>query len=168
MDSHDPVSTLRDRLRDHEQTLAVAETCTGGLVGETLTAEPGASAFLDRVIVPYSYDSLRDLLAIDREALDEHGVVSAAVTTALAKAARDSADVTWGVANTGIAGPSGASDDKPVGTAFVAVAYAAPWESGDSTTTVQRYAFDGDRDAVRSQVSERTIRDLLSAARDRQ
>ena len=156
------VMDLRDALREREQTIAVAETATGGRVGAALTASPGASAVLDRVLVPYDYDALRDLLAVDREALDEHGAVSAAVTTELAKAARDTADVTWGVANTGIAGPDGGTDDAPDGTGYVAVAYAAPWESGNSETTVERYEFAGDRDAVQSRLTAQTLRDVLA------
>jgi nicotinamide-nucleotide amidase len=150
-------------LTDSGETLAVAETATGGLVGALLTDRPGASAYLDRVLVPYDYDALRDLLAVDRETLDAHGAVSEAVTAELAKAARDTADATWGVANTGIAGPGGGTEDKPVGTAFVAVAHAAPWESGDSTTVVSRYRLEGGRSTVRERLAERTLSDLLTA-----
>lgn len=158
--------TVRNRLERADATLAIAETATGGAVGAALTDRPGASAVLDRVLVPYDYDALRDLLAVDRELLDEHGAVSAPVTVALAKAVRDTADVTWGVANTAIAGPSGGSEAKPVGTAFVAVAYAAPWETGESATTVERYAFEGDRQAIRGAVTAQTLRDLLARCDD--
>jgi nicotinamide-nucleotide amidase len=157
-----------DSLRDAGESLAVVETCTGGRVGTTLTAVPGASDYLDRVLVPYDYDALRTLTAVDRGTLDHHGAVSEAVTAELAKAARDTAAVTWGVANTGIAGPGGGTPDKPVGTVFVAVAYAAPWESGDSGTTVQRYRFEGDREAIRSQLTRQTIADLIDGIHSRQ
>lgn len=171
MDDHasDPPVERRagDVLTDREESLAVAETATGGLVGALLTARPGASAFLDRVVVPYDYDALREMLAVDRETLDEHGAVSPATTRELAQAARDTADATWGVANTGVAGPAGGTRDKPVGTAFVAVAYAAPWGSGDSETTVTRYEFDGDRAAVRERLARQSLRDLVSVADDR-
>ncbi|QCC52423.1 CinA family protein [Halapricum salinum] len=162
----DLAGDLRDRLQERDQTVAVAETVTGGRVGAALTATPGASAVLDRVLVPYDYDSLRDLLAVDREALDQYGAVSAEVTAQLARAIRDTADVTWGVANTGIAGPEGGTDDKPVGTAFVAVAYAAPWGSGDSETTVERYQFDGDRATVQSRLRRQTLEDVLNRVRE--
>jgi len=157
---------LCDSLREREQTMAVAETATGGRVGAALTAVPGASTVLDRVLVPYDYDSLRDLLAVDRELLDEHGAVSPEVTAALARAVRDTAAVTWGVANTGIAGPEGGTGDKPVGTAFVAVAYAGPWGSGESKTVVERYQFEGDRGAVQSQLATQTLEDVLARATD--
>jgi len=157
---------LRDSLRKREQTMAVAETATGGRVGAALTAVPGASTVLDRVLVPYDYDSLRELLAVDRELLDEYGAVSAEVTAALARAVRDTAAVTWGVANTGIAGPEGGTADKPVGTAYVAVAYAAPWGSGESETAVERYQFEGDRETVQSQLAAQTLDDVLARVRD--
>ena len=167
MDDDVLAAAVGDVLTEADQTVAVAETATGGRVGATLTATPGASAYLDRVLVPYDYDALRDLLAVDRETLDDHGAVSPEVTVELAKAARDTADVTWGVANTGIAGPGGGTADKPVGTCFVAVAYAGPWESATSETSVVRYEFDGDRQSVREQLTEQSLDDLLSAARAR-
>ncbi|MCU4718023.1 CinA family protein [Halapricum hydrolyticum] len=154
---------VRDRLRETDETLAVAETCTGGGVGAALTTPPGASDYLDRVLVPYDYDALRTLTGVDRETLDRHGAVSEAATAELARAARDLADVTWGVANTGVAGPGGGTGETPVGTAIIGVAYAAPWESGDSTTAVDQYRFDGDRQAVREQVVRQSLTDLLEA-----
>ena len=156
-----------DLLAERAETLAVAETATGGLIGALLTSVPGASDYLDRVVVPYDYDALRTTLAVPRETLDEHGAVSEPTTRALARAARDTADATWGIATAGVAGPGGGTPDTPVGTGFVGVAYAAPWESGDSTARVSRYEFDGDRTAVRERLSRRALRDLETAARDR-
>ncbi|WP_123536357.1 CinA family protein [Halosimplex salinum] len=156
-----------DALREHDGTVAVAETCTGGLVGALLTSVPGASDYLDRVVAPYDYDALRTTLAVSRETLDEHGAVSEPVARELARAARDTADTTWGVATAGVAGPGGGTEEKPVGTGFVGVAYAAPWESGDSSATVSRYRFDGDRDAVRERLARQALRDLETAVRDR-
>ena len=154
---------IGEPLRDRDETLAVAETATGGLVGALLTSVPGASDYLDRVVVPYDYDALRTTLAVRRETLDEYGAVSAPVTRELAQAIRDSADTTWGVAITGIAGPGGGTAEKPVGACFVAVAYAAPWGSEDSFATATRYEFDGDRTAVRERLARRALVDLESA-----
>ncbi|SDG22254.1 CinA family protein [Halorientalis regularis] len=159
--------TVGDRLREADQTVAVAEGCTGGLVATLLTATPGASDYLDRALVPYSYDSLRELLALDRELLDEHGVVSGPVTRDLARAVRDTAGTTWGLATAGVAGPEGGTPEKPVGTAFVAVAYAGEWGSGTSTASVERYGIDGDRAAVRERVARRALSDLNSHVTDR-
>ncbi|QSG08193.1 CinA family protein [Halapricum desulfuricans] len=167
MDAHggtrELAARLRDRLAEADETLAVAETCTGGGVGAALTAVPGASEYLDRVLVPYDYDALRTVTGINRETLDRHGAVSEAATAELARAARDLSDVTWGIANTGVAGPGGGTAETPVGTAFVAVADAAPWESGDSATAVEQYRFDGDRQAVRERIVRQSLTDLLDA-----
>jgi len=150
-------------LRDAGGTVAVAEAATGGLVTALLTAPPGASAYLDRAYVPYAYDALREELAVARETLDEHGAVSAPVVSEMARAARDRARADWGLSVAGIAGPEGGTADRPVGTAFVGVAHAAPWESGDSETTVERHALDGDRREVREGMARRALADLLAA-----
>ncbi|MFC7132062.1 MULTISPECIES: CinA family protein [Salinibaculum] len=167
-DADDPPIERRvgDALREAGETVAVAEAATGGLVTALLTAPPGASAYLDRGYVTYAYDSLREELAVPRETLDEYGAVSAPTVEAMARAARDRARTDWGLATAAIAGPGGGSDERPVGTAFVGVAEAAPWESGESGATVERYTFEGSRDAVREQVVRQALRDLLAAVTD--
>ncbi|WP_225333750.1 CinA family protein [Halomicrobium urmianum] len=150
-------------LREADDTLAVAESCTGGLIGSLVTDVPGSSDYFDRSVVTYSYDAKRDLLAVAREALDDHGAVSEPVARQMARGVRDTADATWGVATTGIAGPTGGTEETPVGTAYVAVAHAAPWGSGDSRTAVQRYEFDGDRTTVKERIARQALSDLLDA-----
>jgi len=157
-----------DRLAEREETVAVAEGCTGGLVGVLLTSVPGASAYLDRVVVPYDYDALRDLLAVSRETLDAHGAVSEQAVREVAQGVRDTADATWGVSTAGVAGPGGGSAETPVGTVFVGIAYAAPWGSGESETTVTRYTFDGDRATVRERAARQALTDLYEAAEGRE
>lgn len=156
-----------EALRETEATVAVAESCTGGLIGSLLTDVPGSSEYFDRSVVTYSYDAKRDLLAVDRETLDAEGAVSEPVARQMARAVRDTADTTWGVATTGVAGPTGGSEETPVGTAYVGVAYAAPWGSGDSATTVTRYEFDGDRTTVKRRIAERALADLLDGVETR-
>lgn len=146
-----------EALAEHDATVAVAETATGGMVTALLTGVPGASDYLDRAFVPYSYDSLREQMGVTREQLDAEGVVSATVTRQLAKRARDVADATWGVATTGIAGPGGGAPGKPVGTAHVAVARAAPWGSEASGAVVESREFEGDRAAVRERTSRAAL-----------
>jgi nicotinamide-nucleotide amidase len=165
MDEGDPSpqAAAGSLLTERAETLAVAESCTGGLIGSQITDVPGASDYFDRAVVSYSYDAKRDLLAVSREALDEHGAVSEPVARQMARGVRDTADTTWGVATTGVAGPTGGSTDTPVGTAFIAVAYAAPWGTNDSTVSVARYEFDGDRDAVKAAVADQALRDLVGA-----
>jgi nicotinamide-nucleotide amidase len=157
-----------DLLRERGETVAVAEGCTGGLVGALLTSVPGASDYLDRVVVPYDYDALRDLLAVSRETLDEHGAVSEPAVRETARGVRDTADATWGVSTSGVAGPGGGSEETPVGTVLVGVAYAAPWGTGESETTVARYEFDGDRAAVRERGARQALQDLHATASARE
>ncbi|SFS00510.1 nicotinamide-nucleotide amidase [Halomicrobium zhouii] len=156
-----------EALRERGETVAVAESCTGGLIGSLLTDVPGSSDYFDRSVATYSYDAKRDVLAVSREALDGHGAVSEPVAREMARAVRDTADTTWGVATTGVAGPTGGSEETPVGTAYIGVAYAAPWGTGDSETTVERYEFDGDRQTVKQRVAEQALSDLLDAVEAR-
>jgi len=152
-------------LRECEATVAVAESCTGGLVGSLLTDVPGSSAYFDRSVVTYSYDAKQDLLAVSREALDAHGAVSEPVAREMARAVRDTAETDWGVATTGVAGPTGGSPETPVGTVYIGVARAAPWESEASGCTVTHYEFDGSRTEVKAAIAEQALSDLLTAVR---
>ncbi|MFB6138157.1 MAG: CinA family protein [Halobacteriaceae archaeon] len=146
--SVDPEAVV-SALADADQTVAVAEGVTGGLVCARLTDVPGASDVLERGYVPYAYDALRTQLGVDRETLDEHGAVSEPVARVLARRARDRADATWGVATVGVAGPGGGTADRPVGTVVAGLAHAAPWGTRDSWARADRRTFDGDRRAVR-------------------
>ncbi|ACV12631.1 CinA domain protein [Halorhabdus utahensis DSM 12940] len=150
-------------LRERDETVAVAESCTGGLIGSLLTDVPGSSDYFDRSLVTYSYDAKRTELAVSREALDEEGAVSEPVARQMAGGVRDRADVTWGVSTTGIAGPTGGTTEKPVGTVFIGVAYAAPWGSGESATRVRRYEFDGSRTEIKRQIAQQALTDLYDA-----
>lgn len=152
-----------EALTEREETVAVAESCTGGLVGALLTAVPGSSAYFDRALVTYSYDAKRDVLAVPREPLDDDGAVSEPVARAMARAARDLGETDWGVSTTGVAGPTGGTPQTPVGTVYVGVAWAAPWESGASGARVSHHEFDGDRAAVREKGARRALTVLLDA-----
>lgn len=152
---------LAETLRKDEDRVAVAETCTGGQVCARLTNVPGASEFFEEGFVPYAYDALRTQLGVDREAIDNHGVVSAPITRQLARRARDIADVSWSIATTGIAGPSGGSPAKPIGTAFIGIGYAGPWQTQTSSTTVTRHEFDGDRPTIKTAIARAAIEELL-------
>jgi nicotinamide-nucleotide amidase len=151
---------IGDALRAADATLAVAESCTGGLVGSLLTDVPGSSAYFDRSVVTYSYDAKLTELAVSRESLDDHGAVSAPVAEQMAAGVRDTANTTFGLSTTGIAGPEGGSDETPVGTVFIGRAYAADWGTGASYTDVSRHVLDGDRLAVKEQIA-RTALELL-------
>lgn len=152
-----------ETLRAAEETVSVAEGATGGRVAALLTAPPGASDYFDRGYVAYAYDSLREGLAVARETLDEHGAVSEPTVREMARAARDRARTDWGLATAAIAGPGGGTETRPVGTAFVGIAEAAPWESGESRTAVEQYAFDGNRATIRDRVAQQALDDLADA-----
>ena len=152
-----------ERLRARGEYLAVAESCTGGLVGSLLTDVPGSSDYFDRGVVTYSYDAKLETLAVDRETLDAHGAVSEPVAAQMARGIRDTANVAWGVATTGVAGPSGGSPDKPLGTVYVGIAHAADWGTGESWSSVERYEFDGSRTEIKREIAERALEDLAAA-----
>ncbi|WP_136689078.1 CinA family protein [Halorhabdus amylolytica] len=163
-DEESPIEErVGDALREREGTVAVAESCTGGLIGSLLTDVPGSSDYFDRSLVTYSYDAKLEELAVSREALDGEGAVSEPVARQMARGVRDRAGSTWGVSTTGIAGPTGGTEDKPVGTVFIGVARAGPWGSGESSTAVRRYEFDGSRVEIKRQIAEQALTDLLAA-----
>lgn len=109
-------------LRRRGQTLAVAESCTGGGLGATLAAVPGASDVWRGGVIAYANSVKQGLLAVPAELLAAHGAVSDPVALAMAEGVRRCTDADWGVAVTGIAGPGGGSADKPVGLVHIAVA----------------------------------------------
>ncbi|MFB6092049.1 MAG: CinA family protein [Haloquadratum sp.] len=161
----DPPVEVRvgDALRDAAATVAVAESCTGGLIGSLLTDVPGSSDYFDRAVVTYSYEAKMTALGVARESLDEHGAVSEPVAREMAAGVRDTAGVDWGVATTGIAGPAGGTPEKPVGTVFVGLAHRGEWDTGDTYTRVERFEFDGDRLQVKERIARRAL-ELLSDA----
>ncbi|MFB6301411.1 MAG: CinA family protein [Haloferacaceae archaeon] len=158
-------AVVGDTLREAGETVAVAESLTGGLVGSLITDVPGSSDYFDRSVVTYSNDAKLDALAVRRESLDSEGAVSEPVAVEMARGVRDRAGATWGVSTTGIAGPTGGTDEKPVGLVYVGVAYAAPWETGDSFARAERYVFDGDRLDVKHRSAKQALRDLHAAHR---
>ncbi|WP_336345806.1 CinA family protein [Halalkalicoccus ordinarius] len=165
---NDPVERrVGEALREAGATAAVAESCTGGLVCSLLTDVPGSSDYLDRGFVTYAYDAKRESLGVSREALDTHGAVSEPVARKMARAARDVSDVTWGLSTTGVAGPSGGSEETPVGTVYVGVAYAGPWGTESSYATVSRHEFDGSRTEIKGKIARRALADLLDEIDDR-
>ncbi len=111
-------------LIDRGLTLAVAESCTGGLLGHRLTEVSGSSRYFERGIVTYSNEAKTALLGVSKAILTRHGAVSAQCASAMAKGIRAKAKTDLGVAVTGIAGPDGGSEEKPVGTVFLALATA--------------------------------------------
>jgi nicotinamide-nucleotide amidase len=130
-------------LRARGWTVALAESCTGGLVGHRLTQVSGSSVYFERGFVVYSNAAKQALLGVPETVLREHGAVSAACAEAMARGARERARTDVGVAVTGIAGPDGGTPTKPVGTVFVALADARG-------TVVERHRFDRDREGTKA------------------
>lgn len=123
-------------------TLSLAESCTGGLIAKLLTDQAGASTFLDRSVVTYANSAKIDCLHLPEEILEQHGAVSEACAIAMARGVKTTSLTDIGLAVTGIAGPDGGTDDKPVGTVFLAMAC----PDGER---VERFHFHGNREQVR-------------------
>lgn len=121
------------------RTLAVAESCTGGLVGSLLTDVPGSSRVFPGGVVAYANAPKRQVLGVPPTVLAEHGAVSGEVATAMAQGVCRLLDSDFGLGITGITGPTGGSEDKPIGTVFIACA-------GPAGVTVERHEWTGDRE----------------------
>ena len=139
------VSALATALIGRRWRLAVAESCTGGLLAAACTDQAGASDWFERGLVVYSNDAKSALLGVPQALIAEHGAVSKAVALALAVGVRQSAGVDLAVSVTGIAGPGGGSAAKPVGTVWLG------WSCADGRSGALVRHLTGDRAAVRAQ-----------------
>lgn len=148
-----PAAEVLDQLADDGDTLALAESCTGGLLASMVTDVPGASGVLDRAVVAYTVDAKVEGLGVDRTLLDDPGPVSRPVAEAMAAGLREQAGSTWTVSTTGIAGPTGGTTETPVGTVFVGVA-------GPNDVQVSRHRFEGDRWTVKREAAKQALADL--------
>jgi nicotinamide-nucleotide amidase len=126
-------------LTERRQTLAVAESCTGGLLAHRITNVPGASAVFLAGYVTYANEAKEGMLGVDPRLISAHGAVSENVARAMAEGARRQANATFALATTGIAGPGGGTEEKPIGTVFVALA------ADGATTQVRNLRFPDDR-----------------------
>jgi len=143
-------------LRDRGLTLAVAESCTGGLLGHRVTNIPGSSAYFERGVLVYSNRAKQELLGVPEEILRVHGAVSAPCAEAMARGIVERSGASCGLAVTGVAGPEGGTPTKPVGTVFIALALGA-------AVTSRRFRFSGDRPAVKWQSTQMAL-DMLRRA----
>src|SRR5215467_9449759 len=141
-------------LKQRKQTLATAESCTGGLIANCITNVPGASEVFLAGYVTYANNAKSDVLNVYAKLIDKHGAVSEPVARAMAEGARTRAGSTYGLATTGIAGPSGGSDEKPVGTVYIALA------SEYSETVARKFFFPTDRETFK-QLAGQAALDLL-------
>ncbi|MFB2706023.1 nicotinamide-nucleotide amidase [Marinobacter shengliensis] len=136
-------NTLGEWLAEHGKTIATAESCTGGWVAKVLTDRAGSSAYLMAGLVTYSNEAKQAILGVEESVLAEHGAVSEPVVRQMVAGAIRAADVDIAVAISGIAGPGGGTDEKPVGTVWFA------WGTGPDRIETSVQCFDGDRDQVR-------------------
>src|SRR6266516_2554322 len=141
-------------LTKRNQTLAIAESCTGGLVANRITNVPGASSVFIAGYVCYANQAKIDMLDMDPKLIEEDGAVSESVSRVLAEHARVCAGSNYALATTGVAGPSGGSPEKPVGTVYVGLA------SAESETIVKRFFFPTDRETFK-QLAAQSALDLL-------
>jgi len=130
-------------LRSHQSTLAVAESCTGGLITHRLTQIPGSSDYFERGIVAYSNRAKIEILKVPEELLIQDGAVSGSVAEKMAEGVRQISQATLGLGITGIAGPGAGSEEKPVGTVFIALAT-------PKGTVTKKYQFWGDREQIKT------------------
>lgn len=160
-------------LLDRKQTVSFAESCTGGQLSALMTEHPGVSAIFLGSIVSYANEAKVELLGVGRDSLLNAGAVSEIVARQMAQGVNHRFHTDWGVSITGVAGPSGGSADKPVGTVWIAVAGAklegSKKNSGEARNDlaeikeIRKYLFDGDRKQIQSQAVQAAMDLLLTA-----
>jgi nicotinamide-nucleotide amidase len=151
----DTASELLALCRTANVMLATAESCTGGLIAGCLTEISGSSSVVDRGFVTYSNEAKNEMLGVPMELITEHGAVSEPVARAMAEGALKRSRASITVAVTGVAGPGGGTEAKPVGLVHFGSA------SGDRATTAAHHIFEGDRAAMRLA----TVREALAMVR---
>ena len=140
-----------EKLVHQKQTIAVAESCTGGCLAKLLTDIPGASRYFTHGWVTYSNDAKISELGVSAHLIEQHGAVSEQAAEAMARGARKKAGTTFAIGVTGIAGPSGAGEQKPVGLVYISV-------DSDSGCETKRFIFHHDRDSIRLRAAQMALK----------
>lgn len=148
-------------LIQRRERIGTAESCTGGLIAAACTSLSGSSAWFERGVVSYSNQSKTELLGVPAALIDLHGSVSAEVATHMARGLLAHAPIDWALSVTGIAGPTGGSESKPVGTVWLALLHAG------EPVKVWRELFPGDRHEVRIATLRSGLMALCEALEDR-
>jgi len=154
------VASIAERLLARREWLATAESCTGGLLAKTLTDIAGSSGWFERGVVSYSNLAKQQLLGVPETLLERFGAVSGETAQAMAEGLLREAPVDWAISVTGIAGPGGGSDEKPVGTVWIA------WARRGRGAQAQLFRFGGDREAVREQTMQAALAGLMERLLD--
>ena len=149
-----PEEKIAAILENESLTIALAESCTGGLVAGKITDIPGSSRYFMAGLVTYSNEAKTKFLSVPEEIITQNGAVSAIVAELMATGVRDGVGVDIGLSITGIAGPAGGSPEKPVGMVFMGLAT-------KKGVSVERFLFIGDRQEIRRQATEAALRMLL-------
>ena len=143
-------SIVGELLKERKMMVSVAESCTGGLIGHRLTTISGSSLYFERGLIVYSNRSKVEMLGVMQQTIDSYGAVSDQTVREMAEGVKKIAKTDLGLAVTGIAGPLGESEDKPVGTVFIGL-------SVDGKIFSAQYRFSGDRDKVKLNTSEMAL-----------
>lgn len=146
--------SLGTQLRESRDHLVAAESCTGGWIAKTVTDIAGSSDWFDCGMVAYSYEAKQALLGVRAETLELHGAVSRETVVEMVSGALVNSGASIAVAVTGIAGPGGGSDDKPVGTVWIG------WKRRGGYARAEAFHFEGDRDRVRRQTVAAALQGL--------
>jgi nicotinamide-nucleotide amidase len=137
-------------LKQRRLTLAVAESCTGGMIGSRITNIPGSSEYFERGAVVYSNLAKTEMLGVPQELIERHGAVSAEVAGAMARGIRQAAGTSLGLGVTGIAGPGGGTEKKPVGLVYIALASPQGVRNAE-------HRFLGNREQIRIRASQMAL-----------
>jgi len=150
---------LGDALHAQQRMLATAESCTGGWVAKVLTDIPGSSSWFDRGFVTYTNQAKQDMLGVPTMVLEKYGAVSEQTVQAMARGGLHHSQADFSLAISGIAGPGGATADKPVG--LVCFAWAEKRVAAAPRVWSAHHIFNGDRDAVRRQAVATALQEML-------
>ncbi len=145
---------IGESLAEKSMTLSIAESLTGGHIGKCITDVPGSSRYFLADVVAYSNDAKVRFLGVSKASIERWGAVSEAVCAEMARGIRERTGATWGLATTGIAGPAGGTDEKPVGLCF----YGLCWEGGEA---IKKAIFGSDRETIRERVARASLYMLL-------
>lgn len=156
----DLVETLTDLLKSKKMKLVTAESCTGGLLATSITHRAGASDIFERGFITYSNESKHDLLEVSTVLLDSYGAVSAEVAQSMAQGALKNSNADLAVSITGIAGPDGGTEKKPVGTVFFGYAL-----KGGSAGSLEHH-FEGTREKIQSTATITALKHLIRVLTD--
>ena len=148
------INTLFSLLNKHHFKIATAESCTGGMIAAAITDMAGSSTYFDRGFVTYSNDSKINMLDVQPLTLERFGAVSEQTARLMARGAHAHSDADIAVSVTGIAGPDGGTNDKPVGLVYIAVC-------DEMHAVVHRHHFDGDRTSIRQQAVNAAIHHVI-------